>query len=414
MEKTIYQNCHLKIPTYTFHKLALAILEQQKSEFIIAEENLLEKTITNFFKYRFLENKNTKKAMYRICHIYGPFKQKRYLNKNTKEQEKLLKTFLNLFKVNNYNKKDWLAFFKEKKAKNWLILLYAIHILYENEKKQTNSIDFEDMITLATDVVKNSKNFLPYKLIIIDEFQDASQNRLKLIQEIIKKTNASLCACGDDYQSIYHFQGSDISLFLNFKNIFKGAKYYKLQTTYRTSNELIKTAGNFILKNKNQIKKELHSNKSIPKPIKIVYAKNKKQTFQKIINHLPKDASIFILGRNNFDLKYYNNDYYRKNQNIRFLTIHASKGLEADYVIILNMINDIYGFPSKQKNHYILNLVNQKLNFPYEEERRLFYVALTRAKKEVYLLTNKNNPSLFIKEIKKEKEVEIINYHHLK
>ena len=127
------------------------------------------------------------------------------------------------------------------------------------------------MIKLATNTLTEKNISLPYKMIIIDEFQDTSIVRFNLIKKIVAQNDASLCVVGDDYQSIYHFSGCDLELFLNFTKMYKDAKLYFLNSTYRNSNELIKTLGDFIMKNNNQIKKTLKSNKTYKKPIKIVY-----------------------------------------------------------------------------------------------------------------------------------------------
>jgi DNA helicase-4 len=157
------------------------------------------------------------------------------------------------------------------------------------------------------------------------------------------------------------------------------------------------------MKNKNQIYKKLNSNKSISKPVVIIYTNNIKRTLLKLIDKI--DTNILLLGRNNKDI----NDYFNNidengyiNNKLRYLTIHKSKGLEEDNVIIINTKDDILGFPSKLENNKIINYVlNEKDSYPYEEERRLFYVALTRTKNKVYLLVNKNSESIFVKEIVK-------------
>jgi DNA helicase-4 len=92
------------------------------------------------------------------------------------------------------------------------------------------------------------------------------------------------------------------------------------------------------------------------------------------------------------------------------LTIHASKGLEEECVIIINLRDDTLGIPNKIKDNEILKCVNNNVDlYPYEEERRLFYVALTRTKSDVYLLVDKKNPSIFVKEIIRENK-EYIEY----
>ena len=201
---------------------------------------------------------------------------------------------------------------------------------------------------------------------------------------------------GDDYQSIYRFAGSDIALFLDFKKYFKDSEIKYLKNTYRNSKELLFISNNFICMNKYQIKKELFSNKFNSKPIKIFFCNNKIYGLQKLLSIVDKD--YMIIGRNNKDI--YN--YVEKQEDINklnYLTAHKSKGLESMNTILINMTNDILGFPSKVKNNKFVNKLFSRELYKFDEERRLFYVALTRTKNNVYILVDKNNVSCFIKEL---------------
>ena len=170
------------------------------------------------------------------------------------------------------------------------------------------------------------------------------------------------------------------------------------------------------MKNKNQLKKELKSNKRCKYPLQIIYYSDIIKTFIKLINHIYNKSHkpILVLGRNNFDIKLltnsdkfnFNNDIliYKENPNIKmkYLTIHRSKGLEEENVIIINLTNKKTGFPNKISDDKVLKYVScHKDNYPHSEERRLFYVAITRTKNTTYLLTPKVNESLFITEIRK-------------
>ena len=196
---------------------------------------------------------------------------------------------------------------------------------------------------------------------------------------------------GDDFQSIYRFTGCDINLFLDFNKYFNDSKILKIENTYRNSNELISVAGSFVMKNKKQIRKELRSNKSINKPICIIYYKDLKKEILNLTSNL---NNYIILGRNNKDGNLL--PICLKN---KYLTIHKSKGLEWDNVIIINLENDILGLPTKLKEERIFRLLTKKETYPYSEERRLFYVAVTRTKNKVYLFVQRNNSSIFIKEL---------------
>ena len=314
-------------------------------------------------------------------------------------------------KTNGYDITSFNTFYKNRiKTKNYYLLkiILVIYQLYQQELKDNHEMDFDDMIIKAS---KNDLKIKNYKYIIIDEYQDSSMIRFNLIKSILDKTDASLFVVGDDFQSIYKFAGCNLNVMLDFNKYFKDSKIYKINNTYRNSQELIDIAGRFIMRNPNQIRKDLKSSKHIKNPIIIVKYKDYRKEFKNLITKL-KDKNILILGRNNKDIyKLIDTDYEYKNDTLiykplnlkmKYLTVHKSKGLEEDIVIIINLYDDALGFPSKLEDDKILSLVSPKIDkYPYSEERRLFYVALTRTKNEVYLYTPCYKKSVFIDEIKK-------------
>lgn len=396
LEKNIKKNFNYDIKVYTFHKLALEFLKNENYK--ISSTDTLENIVDEYFNNTIFNNKEMIKKVKRVINKIDTSYENILKSKELVNLKKLIITFINLFKTNNY-KLDY--FLKIKKDKDIISIIIDIYIMYEQELKSDGSIDFNDMITLATIYVKNH-NIKNYKYIIVDEYQDTSYVRFLFLKEIINKTGAKIICVGDDYQSIYRFNGCDLNMFLNFKKYFGYTKVLKINNTYRNSQELINVAGDFIMKNKRQLYKKLRSNKKLDKPIKIMYGDNLK----KLISVIKlKYKNILILGRNNFDI----NKYFKINSegiieyngcNIKYLTIHASKGLEEDVIIIINLKDDTLGMPSKIKDDKILKYVSTGVDkYPYEEERRLFYVALTRTKNEVYLLVDKKNPSIFVREL---------------
>lgn len=295
--------------------------------------------------------------------------------------------------------------------------------MYQNRLQENESIDFNDMINMSTKIIDDGNLELKYKYIIIDEYQDISVSRYNLINAIKIRTNAKLMCVGDDWQSIYRFAGSDIELFTNFKRYFGYYELLKIEKTYRNSQELIDIAGKFVMLNPNQLKKNLRSDKHKAAPI-IIKGYNIDivaaivSTIDDIVIKSGDASYIMILGRNNFDIEFigktYNNEFklysstglikYKKypRLHIQFYTAHRSKGLEADNVIMINLENKLVGFPNKISDDPILKLVlNNKDDFSYAEERRLFYVGMTRTKNTTYLIVPDKNPSIFIDEIKK-------------
>lgn len=429
----ILKEFNIDMPVYTFHKLSLEILKEENKTFSITEEDTLDNIINNFFNIDILNYKIHMQYVLRYFNVkkYNKVKETylKFLNTNYEQIEllkKLISTFLRLFKTNNYVINAFSNFLKTakitifynryRKEKIFLILALNIYILYTNYLKENNEIDFDDMIINATKCVneKGIKHKHKYKYVIIDEYQDTSYVRFLLITSILNKTNAKLMVVGDDFQSIYRFTGCDLSLFLDFNKYFKNAKIMKIENTYRNSRELISVAGNFVMKNKRQIHKDLKSNKSLSKPIEIIYYKDIKKSFINLINYINENnkGPIMILGRNNNDVNMILSDrlkltkdgmlIYLDNLDIKlyYLTSHKSKGLEEENVIIINLEDKLLGFPCKIVDDRILRFVSCHTdNYPYGEERRLFYVALTRTKNKVYLLVPVKNPSIFVREL---------------
>lgn len=420
LKNKLLNSYNYDIEVLTFHKLALKIIKKYQ-DINIAKEDYLEYIIDEYFNTTVLDNET---LMYNILKYFKVKKVKNiketymsYLKNNPYNIEslkKLIAKFIHLFKANAYP----LNYYNKIKNKSFILkFIYHLHKIYMEELNSSLELDFDDMITLATSLV--NKTNLKYKYIIIDEYQDTSQTRFNLIKSILDKTNAKLLAVGDDFQSIYRFTGCDLNIFLNFKRYFKETAILKIENTYRNSYELIKTAGNFIMKNKSQMKKCLQSPKNLKNPIKVIYYNNKKYMFKKLISHIATfSKEIMIIGRNNkdiydvidsdFSLEGNGNLIYKNKRDIkiRYLTAHKSKGLEAENVIIINMDDKVMGFPSKLEDEKILKyVIKSKIIYPFEEERRLFYVALTRTKNNVYLLTSYNRPSIFTKEILKYKNV---------
>lgn len=386
------------VQIYTFHKLALDILNSYNIEYKICPTNLLEYIIDEYF------------ITYPNKHLlFNKFNIKDLNDKNYINIKKLIITFINLYKTNGQNINKLKLIIKEKKHYNLIIIILDIFKKYEEEKKSQNFFDFDDLIINATNILNNNYIYKKFKYIIIDEFQDTSVIRLNLIKAIYYSSNSTITAVGDDFQSIFHFSGCDADIFINFKKYLPKSNIIYLSNTYRNSQELINITTNFINKNKYQLGKNMFSTKHINKPIEYIYYINKIKCLKKILNKL-KDKNVLILSRNKNDIYNYidkeyiyeNNTLKYKNKEYKYLTMHSSKGLEEDYVIILNMENSIYGMPNKVNNHPILKYVSSELDsYPYAEERRLFFVALTRCKYKVYLLIPFINPSIFIKELKK-------------
>ena len=349
------------------------------------------------------------------------------------EIARTFETVINLIKSNDYSFMDVIRLAKKTDGRgsveNTLMLIEPIFGSYNQELKRTNSIDFNDMINLATKCVNDNKYIHNYKYVIVDEYQDMSKSRYNLLKSLRDKKDYSLFCVGDDWQSIYRFSGSDLDLIVNFEKYFGKTYISTIEKTYRFSQKLADISQEFIMKNPNQIKKFITGNEEDSFPIDVVQAYKDfygLQFIEEKLNNFEQNSTVYFLGRYNFDIdifkdnkkfsvKYNNQTGFadivyrnRKDLKINFFTIHKSKGLQADYVILINNKRKGMGFPSKLNDIPAIRiLLSDCEGYPFSEERRLFYVALTRCKKKIILLTIKDNVSVFAEELIKKYNKEI-------
>lgn len=391
-------------------------------------EHLREKLLTHGFELR---PRSSKEVFEKIVST----EENKYISRLVK----LVCTFISNFKTNGYTTDYFSRFaYKSKNERTKLFLTICEQCYHEYSKclKERNAIDFEDMINESARIIRDGQlkgERLKFKYIIVDEYQDISRQRFNLTKELSNLCDAKVIAVGDDWQSIYAYAGSDITLFTKFKESFGYGQELSITKTYRNAQELIDIAGGFIQKNSVQIKKALVSPKHISDPVVVrTYTENvdRKQydgrggkffligeTVESLMDEILKekpDSSILLLGRYGFDaynlgrsadFKYdeKTGNVYSQKYNavyLDFMTVHRAKGLGYDNVIIVNGRDDIYGFPSKIEDDPVLNYVIKTDHaIEYAEERRLFYVALTRTKNRVYIVVPEEHPSEFVLEL---------------
>ncbi len=352
-------------------------------------------------------------------------------------------TFLALLKSNGYtiddarksNDDSELDNFMKERAERFIDLFAPIYDLYELNLKENGEIDFNDMITKATEYIAEGDYYCPLSYVIVDEFQDLSFGRYRILNAIrTQNPDVKFYCVGDDWQSIYRFAGSDITLFSKFENHFGKTYTSRIETTYRFNNPLVSLSSEFILKNPHQLPKSLKAPEGKSETGFSVIESDSpigddtealiNAIDELVHNGLTPDSSVYVIGRYNFDINRIQNkgkifsvsfstglikyifpegEYKGQTLSMHFVTAHKSKGLEADYAILINCNSGKYGFPSGKADDPILSLLLSSADqFENGEERRLFYVAMTRTKKHVIFLTDKYRKSKFIKEIKDE------------
>ncbi len=355
--------------------------------------------------------------------------------------------FINNFKTNGYTAEEFdkmSCTTENVRSKLFLSICKECYLQYEIWLEENKAIDFQDMINESARILQEAKKNgieLGFKYVIVDEYQDISKQRFDLTKALSEATSAKIIAVGDDWQSIYAFSGSDITLFTRFEEKMGYAKLLKIVKTYRNSQEVIDIAGNFVQKNLVQLRKRLLSPKNIVDPV-IIYTydptwkkagEDNRSGVNYAIAHAVEVAieqimefdrkenrqtgNILLLGRFGFDGDRLEKsgvfEYVSKSGKLRsvkyprlditFMTAHSSKGLGYDNVIVVNGRNEMYGFPSKIEDDPVLSFViKEDHNIDYAEERRLFYVAMTRTKNRVYFVAPERNPSEFLLELKRD------------
>ena len=273
---------------------------------------------------------------------------------------------------------------------------------YQQLLDDQEAIDFNDMINQAIGYIQEGRWRIPYRYVLVDEFQDISAGRIELLKAL-KRTGLAFFVVGDDWQSIYRFAGSDVRLVNSCDDYLGWVKEQTLKYTFRFSNGILGPSTAFIQRNPEQTQRPLRTKSDAEDGgVTIVFDNNPiasgcNKAIEDIRAMQGGQPSLLILGRYK-----YISDCLPTNLRRQFSTVHAAKGREADYVIVLDLKNARSGFPSRKEDDPLLDLVLPPVSgetYPFAEERRLFYVAMTRARNGTYLVTDSMNPSTFVKEL---------------
>jgi DNA helicase-4 len=325
-------------------------------------------------------------------------------------------------------------------------LALSVYRIYQEELEKSGMIDFGDMINRAIDEMQKNPQLYSgvYDHVLIDEYQDISLQRFRLIEELLRRNpNCKLFCVGDDWQSIMSFAGSDVQFFINFKDYFSSPSVSEISTNYRSIKTIVDAGAQVIQNNReNQISKTTKAKNNVEKRIKIfvlnhqkVYEKNYlKQIAEDCVNRIddylkdyseyaPHDILVLSRFRKHPIVRHFKEYAQEKGikvasekqasrDEVRILTVHKSKGLQAKVVFILNVVKGPYGFPCTLQDPSIYEPIRKDSpkQDRLQEERRLFYVALTRAKEDVIIYTWGNARSEFLKEIEGYTEEELLPY----
>lgn len=370
----------------------------------------------------------------------------------------LIRQFISHVKANSWTTDDLERRLEKKiplggrgRARMFLDLFWQIYERWNARLAHEGSVDFDDMLVDAAGHLESGRVRSEYDLVLVDEFQDASQARARLTRALVAPAGRHLLAVGDDWQSINRFAGADLAVMTSFTDRFGHGPTLRLQTTFRSPQELCDTASSFVAKNPRQISKTVHSAQPDHGPrTRLIVAADRDQLHTELHaeltrlsqqvtlapapgttgdaissanggatpnhqNHAStlKPVTVDVLGRYGFDKNYLTPEGEEPVQypglKVTFRTAHGSKGLEADYVILPNVTSGTRGFPCTIVDDPVLDLAMVDADgFQHAEERRLFYVALTRARRQVTLLTVSGRESPFITELLADDRLEVV------
>lgn len=329
----------------------------------------------------------------------------------------LIHTFLGLMKSNAKAPDEITSKAGDKRLAIFINVFKPLYHQYETKLRKAAQVDFNDMINLATDYIGGGNFTKSYKYIMVDEFQDMSLGRYKLIKSLKKQNpGLKLYTVGDDWQSIFRFAGSDISIITEFEKHFGFTSKTSILRTYRFNAEILEVSSDYIQKNPSQLKKALFSERQAEEEsFKFMGSRvaGSRETHRQAkdsgirfaldeISGKKKDAKVFLIGRYRLNVP---ETFWKLKKDYPLLTLeyytaHKVKGMTCDYAILLDVNSGILGFPSEIADDPLLNyLLHEGDSYENAEERRVFYVAITRARHKNFLLYNTGNPSKFLSEI---------------
>ena len=347
---------------------------------------------------------------------FNPVPEEELVKKLSRERlsrlSSLLGTFLNHAKSSNLNHEEILSRANGQRGRNrtkcFLEIFREVREDYEKLLIEENAVDFHDLINGAAEVIQRGEWENPFRYVLIDEFQDISNGRMNLARAL-KKPGLAYFLVGDDWQSIYRFAGSYVGLIHQTEEHLGFTRRENLTKTFRFGDGVLRPSTKFVQQNPEQTKRTLEAHTQAGDlGITVVPADLPETGLHQALREIEESRnasreSIMVLGRYRSSRNALGQHGMRM-PNLEFSTVHSTKGQEADYVVVMDLKDDRYGFPCKVEDNPLLTIVMPPTHgdpYPFAEERRLFYVALTRARKAVYLVTDSVRPSEFVRELVK-------------
>lgn len=309
------------------------------------------------------------------------------------------------------------------RASLFLNVAFRVFDGYQAELRAKDKIDYADMLREAISVLRSKPMHKPIRFVLVDEFQDISLLRARLVKSILDHDpEKSIVFCvGDDWQTINRFSGSDIEVFKNAGKFFgREMRIVKLGKTFRCPQGIADVSKALVMRNVGQIDKDVKADDpAVTGTIRVVEhgpdAEDRREALLAQLRWIVNDwdgegrPKVYILRRteaettapDGLDTEYLAEVRARfsGDLDIELMSVHGSKGLEAEYVVLPGLDSGFRGFPDERPPEWLLDLVRPELKDPLQEERRLFYVGLTRAIRMAIVLTSAQRPSEFVQDL---------------
>lgn len=335
-------------------------------------------------------------------------------HENMKDLVVQIMRIIDMIKVENSNPQMVLTNARKdqhERVRNFYELTIPIVEKYIQYCTNKSFLDFNDLISRSASLFQNQADIAnkyksKYQYILVDEFQDVNNLQVELIKLLLTDQTQLFCV-GDDWQSIYGFRGSNVSYIIEFDQHFPNSKVIKLNLNYRSTQNIVGASNEVIKHNKFKVDKDITASKKSEHKIVVYSGNSEEENIQFCVERvkelleegLTNEDILFLYRRSKMSNPYFNR-FKDEHIRVQFKTIHASKGLEAKVVFILGLTEGSGGFPDVWLEDRIFQVIKKSNHdLLLEEERRLFYVAITRAKDKLFLITEKGKESSFLREI---------------
>ena len=327
----------------------------------------------------------------------------------------LLATFLNHVKSGGLSSDTLRARAREtgdrRRNESFLDVFEQVRVCYQKLLADQEALDFHDLINLAAEQIREGRWKPQYRHVLVDEFQDISAGRMALLQAL-QGQDVAYFLVGDDWQSIYRFAGSDVALLRDCGDLLGHVEERTLSQTFRFDDGILRPSTAFVKRNPEQTQRPLlPASEAEDEGVAVVADSDPAGGVARALQDIGAKArgqqTVLVLGRYRQRRSELLTPQRRGSSRVEFSTVHGAKGREVDYVIVLDLNDGRWGFPSKVEDDPLLGLVMPPVSggaFPFAEERRLFYVAMTRARNGAYLVTDPVRPSTFVTELLKESD----------